>query len=227
MPIDLTTADLVGVSLVREQQTRVRDLAGFRRGHKVPTEHSERAVAFVARIAAADISEDLEQRFLDIRKHLKFRRIDVQVSEPEGGQAVIATPWFDYGIRATLTADDPESVCWQRTLSEFRQPKQLSNPALALVFGTTFDTVRLEPPEMPSVSDLIDQLEAGDPSAVTIDYDRQATWCHLTFSGVAGRIRICELGISLTTAQPKSAPQLIASFLQVRERFAGLGCVRL
>ena len=82
-------SDLANVTLVKEQRSRVRDLKGYRKSHKVPTEVNGHAISFVTRIATDDISQDLEARFADFRKLMKFKRIEIQVRDAEGGVGIM------------------------------------------------------------------------------------------------------------------------------------------
>ena len=63
------------IILVRQQSGRIRDLKGFRKGHQVPTEVSDHTQAFISRIAELDLREDLDERFDEFRRLLKFRRV--------------------------------------------------------------------------------------------------------------------------------------------------------
>jgi hypothetical protein len=76
MPSEPDSIHLANVTLVKEQRSRVRDLQGFRKGHQIPTESTEHTNSFVGRIAAEDLAADLETRFADFRKLLKFKRIE-------------------------------------------------------------------------------------------------------------------------------------------------------
>ena len=82
--------NMLNLALVGEQESRVRDLAGFQKSHRIPEEDSQRSRAFVCRIAAADIDRDLDQRFADIRRELGLKRVQLEVLEPKSGCARIA-----------------------------------------------------------------------------------------------------------------------------------------
>jgi hypothetical protein len=227
MPHPLQETDLTGVRLVRELRTRVKDLKGFKKTHKVPVDSNDRAVAFVQKIAATDLSADLDSRFDEFRKHCRFRRTDLSISEPEHGRAMISTPWFDYVTTATLADDDPTAVTWRKQLESFRVVCDWTHPGLALMFGGAFDTVEVEPATMPDLPEWIDYMEDSQPADVRIEYDRRATWCRLTMKGVSGMIRISQGCVSLVSTQPTSATALLESFVHVRGRLNALDCLRI
>lgn len=213
---------LANVTLARHQRSRVKDLRGFKKNHQVPSEFNEHTNSFIGRIAKDELSEDLDQRFGDFRKALGFKRLDMNVSEPENGFGTIVTPWFDYQISAALAEDDPSEVVWRRQLSEFRKPEMMTAVEVSSAFGNLFDTVELVPPSGLDVSEFIDQIEATTPKGVTLDYDRTATWCVIGIKGVAGQVRLTGDLLSLVLHQPQPPAKLLDSFFQVRSCFNGV-----
>ena len=137
---------MASITLVRQQAGRVRDLKGFRKGHQIPSDVSEHTQSFVGRIAEEDLRHDLDERFDEFRRHLKFKRLEILVSDPVCGVGQISTPWFNYQVSVIHDAHDATAVIWRRQLSEFRQMEKLDSPEVTAVFGTTFDTVELSPP---------------------------------------------------------------------------------
>ena len=73
------------IMLVRQQSGRIRDLKGFRKGHQVPSDVSEHTQSFVGRIAEEDLRLDLDERFEEFRRLLKFRRVEISVTDPMSG----------------------------------------------------------------------------------------------------------------------------------------------
>jgi hypothetical protein len=222
MPSEPESIHLANVTLVKEQRSRVRDLQGFRKGHQIPTESTEHTNSFVGRIAAEDLAADLETRFADFRKLLKFKRVDLQVTDPESGAAMISTPWFDYQIIASIAPDDPSEVLWRRQVAEFRSPAQIFSSAFSSVFGNLFDTVELLPPAAIDLADFIDQIEERGLDTVTLDYDRNTTWCHVSLKGIPGQVRLTADRVALVVSQPQSPTKLLEAFVQVRSHFSGI-----
>jgi len=203
--------------LVRTRRTRVRDLKGFRKSHQLPAEYNDHTAAFIARIAADDLSDDLEQRFGDFRKQLNCRRTELIVSDPESGVATITTPWFEYRIAASLAEDDPSEVQWRWQLSDFRDPAKLSTPGIAQAFHGFFDTVEFLPSQWVDPTELIDQIEERKPDGVVLDYDRKATWCTLQIKGLGATMTVSDGLLSLHVPQPSSPGKLVESFLQLHK----------
>lgn len=217
-------SDLSNVTLVREQRSRVRDLKGYRKSHKVPTEVNDYANSFVARIAADDIGQDLESRFADFRKLLKFKRIELQVTNPEDGVGLIKTPLFDYQVTAALAPDDVAEVLWRREVTAFRKPKELFSSAFSSVFNNLFDMVELIPPSAIDLAEFIDRMEDRGSKSMTLEYDRNTTWCHINLKGIAGQMRLTPHRVSLVVPEPQSPTRLLEAFLKVRSHFSGIDC---
>ncbi len=211
---------IASISLVRQQAGRVRDLKGFRKGHQIPTDVSDHTQSFVGRIAEEDLRQELDERFEEFRRQLKFKRVEISVSDPLSGVGQISTPWFDYHVSAIHDVNDATSVIWRRQLSEFRQIDKLDSPELTSVFGTTFDTVELSPPAAIDVAALIDQIEAEADARISLDYDRQTTWCAVTIRGIGGHMKFTSDRIALFIHQAQSPGKLLDAFFKVRSRIS-------
>ncbi|MEZ6130617.1 MAG: hypothetical protein R3C59_18170 [Planctomycetaceae bacterium] len=210
------------MALVSEQRGRVRDLAGFRRSHQVPDECNDRTQSFIAKIAACDISDDLDMRFTEFRRHLKFKRIELKVTEPENGFGAISTPWFDYRITVTHCAEDVTEAIWRRQVTDFRNTSALLSSEFASVFGRLFNTVEFQCPESIDMEAFIDQMEDRNDPDLSVDYDRSSTWCSLTTSRIPGELSVQSDRIALITQQPQLPARLLEAFFQFREQLVGI-----
>ena len=218
----MNSVDLSGVRLVSQQEIRIRSLLGFQKNHKVPSEYTDHTQNFVARVAGQDLQKDLDERFRDFRNHLGFRRVDMEVDESTTGTARILTPWFDYTISAIQNADSFQDAVLRKTLSGFRNVAAINSDGLSATFGNAFHTVETDCPDGLVVEDLIDRIEDAPDSSVTIDYDRNATWCTIQLEGIAASMRVTSDQLALTTWQPIPPAALLESFFQFRSQFPSL-----
>jgi len=214
------TGLIASITLVRQQAGRVRDLKGFRKGHQIPTDVSDHTQSFVGRIAEEDLRQELDERFEEFRRQLKFKRVEISVTDPLSGVGQISTPWFDYHVSAIHDVNDATSVIWRRQLSEFRQIDKLDSAELTSVFGTTFDTVELSPPAVIDVAALIDQIEDEADERISLDYDRQTTWCAVTIRGIGGHMKFTSDRIALFIHQAQPPGKLLDAFFKVRSRIS-------
>lgn len=210
--------NMLNLALVGEQQSRVRDLSGFQKSHRVPSEVSQQTRNFVRRIAEADVGSDLDQRFADIRRELGLKRIQLEVSGPDGGCGTIVTPAFRYQVSVELSDDDPAAVVWKRRAFGFASSAPVLADSFSAAFGTTFDTVEFAPSQPVDVPAFIDWIEDRTDQPLRPDYDRMATWCRLsTPEQMAATMMVQSHAISLKSLQPVSPAALLQSFFSFRD----------
>ncbi len=210
---------MLNLALVGEQRGRVRDLVDFRKTHRIPEDSSERAQAFIRRIATSDLEADLDLRFAELRQHLGFKRVDMDVAEPTDGAASIQTPQFCYRVSIRLCDEDVNSTVCERRVDGFPDPKPLLSDQFAAAFGSTFDSVAIAPAEPVDVEAFIDWVEEQPDSQLEADYDRTATWCRVTFVDQQAASMLIESdAIALTSMDPVSPATLLRSFMELREQ---------
>ena len=209
---------MLNLALVGEQQSRVRDLSGFRKSHRVPGEVSARANDFVRRIAADDIGEDLDQWFAGLRRELGLKRAQMEVSDPYQGSGTIITPTFQYQVSVGLSNDDPSLLTWRRQVSEFAPLEAVLRDGFSSTFGTIFDTLEFAPVAPINVEEFIDWIEDRADSQLESDYDRTATWCRLIApQQMASTMLIEAQMVSLKSLSPCPPETLVRSFMAFRE----------
>lgn len=211
------------VALVSEQRSLVKGLSGFRKkNHTVPDEFNDRTQTFIAKISAEELGADLDARFAEFRKHLGFKRADLNVSDPDGGIGAISTPWFDYRITVQHDSDDPTEVIWRRQVTEFRETSALLSSEFATVFGKLFNTVEFEPLEPIDMEAFIDNIEDREDSDLSIEFDRTTTWCYVTTPRIPGTLSVETDCVALTTLQPELPARLLEAFFSFREHLTGI-----
>lgn len=207
------------VQLMRRRRTPVRSLKGFRKSHQVPGEYSDWTAAFAARIAAEDLNEDIGQRHSEFRRQLGLRRVDMQVSDPEGGCAAIRTPGFEYRVEIQLAEDSPSEVEWCWQLGDFGNAERALGGGLDVVFSSFFDTVEFQPVTPVPLEGFVDALEAAHPNGVEIDYDHHLTWCRLQIRGLAAELLLTSDSVALTLHTAAAPTALLAAFQSVQRQF--------
>jgi hypothetical protein len=214
---------MLNLALVGEQRGRVRDLLDFRKSHRIPEDHSERAQAFIRRIATSDLEADLDLRFAELRQHLGFKRIDMDVAEPVDGAASIQTPLFCYRVSIRLCDEDVNTTVCERRVDGFADPKPLLSDQFAAAFGSTFDSVAIAPAEPVDVESFIDWVEEQSDSQLVAEYDRTATWCRVLFAEQQSASMLIESdAIALTSMDPASPASLLRSFMELREQLPAM-----
>lgn len=176
------------VGFFRQHWQPIRSLAGFRKEtHRLSDSPSD---AFIAQLASQDLERDLDQRYAALKEAFRFKRLDMEVSEPAEGVGFIVTPHFTYQSQVRPSGENPAEVVWQRRVTDIQQQAVVLSDAFAAVFQRVFDTIEFIPVEPIDVESLIDQIEALDDERIRIDYDRAATHCQLSLADVAGEIHV-------------------------------------
>ncbi|MCH2210489.1 MAG: hypothetical protein MK110_04255 [Fuerstiella sp.] len=205
---------MLNLVLVGENESPVRNLAGFRKSHRVPDDTSERSRAFVRRIAGDDVGRDLDQRFTDLRHKLGLKRVQIQVSDPADGCGSIRTPEFSYQVCADLSCSNSSAVVWRRSVYGFTAPDAVLSESFSATFGTTFDTVEFSPRQPVDVETIIDWIEDRTTCRLQADYDRTGSWCRLTApQQMESMMTIRAHVVSLQSLNPCNPQTLLTSFL--------------
>lgn len=202
--------------ILHEQSVAVKSLQDFHSGHRVPTEINDRTQSFVGKCGHKDISDELDARFADFRKHLRMKRVDLKVSDPDCGMGMISTPWCEYQVHVFQSASDPGEAVLSRQLASITDLEILSNDGFTAIFGSQFNCVEYTPVEPIDIEAFIDHVEDQDFPQVEIDYDRSATWCTLTAPGIPGEVSLEDNTIRLTMAQAQSPLDLLNAFLALQ-----------
>ena len=218
LPESSRTQPIANIALVSAKTGRVCDLMGFRKkSHQVPTDVSDYTQAFVGKIADGDLAQDLDVQFAAFRRHLGFRRAEMEVQDPSDGCAAILTPWFEYRISVSLLCDDPTVYVFKRMVNRIVGPDELLSNQFASVFGDVFNSIEVCPPTTINMEDFIDSMEDLQKHTLSIDFDRTATWCQLTILRLPGELTVETDRISLVMEQAQPLTKLLDAFFQFRE----------
>jgi hypothetical protein len=180
----LDPARLARVVFRGETRVRVKDLAGFRKTHNIPTTATPAARAFVGRLAKADVDAELDRTFDAVREQFGYKR-----KELDRGPGVLRTPDFEYAVAADLDPDDPSVAVIRRDAGRLRDAAFVRSPAF-VAFGKRFDSLVFEFAEPLDVTAFMDCLEDLPRSVATLHPAPDGKSCEVTLPGVAGRIVI-------------------------------------
>ncbi len=136
----------------------IRQLDGFKRGHKVPTDINNSAEGWCHRLLAARVAEELQELYQRAGVALNARRKDLR-KEDDGGAGGLDTPAFRYSIETGQNPEDPAEYIIRRRL-ELRQGWAAHRTAINELFGTEFDRLVIEFECMDETFDnLVEKLE--------------------------------------------------------------------
>lgn len=209
------------IRLVNEVTGEVKRLSGFKKGNRIPDKISDRDQAFVAEAAYAEMNEDLESTFSGLRGAFKFKRKEISVAGPEAGFGAITTPVFSYEISIEQQEDRPSAYVIRRAITEIRDPENSLGAEFESVFTDRFRALEITAESNFDIDAIIDRVEDAESDTVTVDYDKDATWCKI-FLGPA-TVHISENRIRIIDEKNgKHLRSLFEAFQAVVEQFIAL-----
>jgi len=205
------------VSFVGEVASRVKDLSGWKKSYSVPDAASSRDQAFIASTSANELKQDIDAVYDALRQAFGFKRRELSVAEPADGTGSIVSPLFSYSISVSLNAANSTEVIWTRTVDSISEPRVVATEAFAQVFDGVFRTLQFALPGRVDVEDCIDAIEDAEIADLSIDYDREATYCELRFAEASGAIRITATTLAISEKGPAKISALLYSLKAMQE----------
>lgn len=210
--------NLQRVAMRVETTGRVKDLKGFVKGHSTPGRHSSFAKNFIARIAAQDITADIDETYQTLCESFGFKRRQIEASL-DGCSGVIRTPKFEYTIKVSLDPDDTARVVWRREVGSFRDPFTVRSPEFVSAFGNLFNMLVFEFAAPIHVEEFVDRIEDDNHPGVKVKCARDAASCEITLAGFHGLIRVDRTSLSIEGRSSPAADSLLDQFFEFVRRF--------
>ena len=207
------------ISFVSKQSRDIKSFSGFQKHHRLPAGHEASRMRFISEIAGADLDRNLGDVFRRMRSAFGLKRKDVVVSGPVDGTGTIVTSAFTYQVEVNPVEDDPGRIWWQRSIRTIEDHERLFSAEFDRVFGATFDTIQLDLPDSLDIESIIDHIEESDAQGVSVDYDKDATWCEIRIAESMSIMRISADSIIVTGLAEMKPRDLMEGFWQIRNRF--------
>ena len=206
------------VSLISEKEGLVRNLAGFKKTHRIPESTSPRDATFISNIAAPQIDNELEAVFRALRENYGFKRKEIDVTGPEEGFGAITTPQFSFSISIAQHPQQPGTFQERQVVSEISNPEESLGESFESVFGNRFFTLEVVAKQNFDIEGIVDRAEDGNSSVGTIEYDRNATWCQIVMGGI--QVYVTEDTVKIVDVQrTHKTKDLFAAFATVQQQF--------
>ena len=210
---------LKSVSFRAETRDRIKSLAGYRKGQKLPNSIDDYSTRQVQRMVLDDIKKDVEETYAAIREHLGCKRKDLEAVSESDGIGFIRTPMFDYTIAVAIDPEDFSGVIWRREIRNIQDAQRLRSPEFQRLFGSIFDMLVFDFAKPVNVGELVDNLEDNPVAGTKISVAADASTCTITIDGFKGSIHIEPRGMRIQGRQSQSAGSLIDQFLDFQKRF--------
>ena len=207
------------VRLINEIVEPWKKLSSFQKHHRVPQTASHADHQFLSELAHRQLDDDLQHHFASLRSHYGLKRREITVSGPLDGVGTIELPFFTYEISVRQAGHDPAMIVWRRTINEIIEPAQIFAPAFYSTFANTFSILEIRLHSKLDMETIVDQIEDADSDSVSVDYDKDLTWCEIRIPDTLEVVRLCEDAIRVFSEREITPWQLLKSFSLIQNRF--------
>jgi hypothetical protein len=194
----------------------VKSLPGFnKKFHRVPDNANRTAESFVAKLAQAELEQDLDRVYDSLVNAFDFAYADLTSAGPEEGQASIITKSFKYSVSVTLNPDDPAEVCWVRKVDSITDADTIRSTPFLEVFRNAFDTIEFGLVPHFDLKAFVHTVQAARNPNIRVRCDRDLTYCDVQLTGFDATIRIERCRAAIVHRSKKSPEALLDSFRKV------------
>lgn len=210
------------IRLLHESKTLIKELSGFRKHHRVSAKEAP-SLAWLAELALDDLNRDLEETFSKLRSGFGFKRKELTATDPIENIGEVSTPGFTYEVSVSPIEDQPQKTLWRRAISRITDADSVTGPEFEETFGKQFNILELILKEPVDIEDIIDEVEDCDDPAVSVDYEKDTSWCRIEFRGQKESVHVEADRIRVLSNGEISPSQLIETFLSAHAKFFNSG----
>ena len=196
----------------------VKSLSGYQKHLRLSSKEPV-SDKFLADLASSDLNDELDKAFKKLRSGFGFKRKELTATEPLENCGEVATPGFTYEVSVSPIEDEPANVLWRRAISRISDAETVTSPEFEKTFGTQFNILELALTEPVDVEAVIDEVEDSDDSTVSVDYEKDASWCRIEFRGRKESIHVEPDKIRVHSSGEISPTDLIEMFLSAHAEF--------
>ena len=212
---------IAGIGFIGRGGGAVKTLRGFHTGrHTVPDAANATTNAFLAKLCAAELAEEGETLFQQVRTGLGYKRKDVSLAVAGSG-AVLAAKDFSVEIAYSLEEADPARYTVTTTLRELRQADLARTAEFAAIFAGKFAEISFALRKGARVEAVIDAIEALDgEGGLSVRYPTDCSQCEIGVAGVEATVRCTGSSLEVVFPRAGSPAELMDGFAAVRGAFA-------
>ena len=207
------------LSFTEQRTEQIKQLPGFQKGYRVPTSDNPSDQKFIAKIAEPILDDDLQETFSALRKAFGLKRKEISVDGPFEGGGIVSTPFFDYEVRVQIDAETPSRVIFSRSITGIRDFAKLVDNPFDDVFGKRFSTLIVEVENELDLETIVDTIEDEAPDGISVDYDKDLTWCEIQVLGSTATIVAEAYSIRVESVRETTPKQLLDLFTDIQQQF--------
>lgn len=219
MDVNLPSSSIL-IRLLNIQTRSIKELRAFQKQHRVPASVKE-GKKFLHDLAQIEIQADLEEKFSALRNGFGFKRREVVVVDPDEGVGSIETPYFNYGFSISFLDQDPTRIRLQRVVKDIRETAAILNPVFVQVFGNQLNALELSFEQPLNLEAIVDAIEDQDSPEISVQYDKNLTWCEIHFADGSPPARVANNQLSIISSLSTTTPaDLLKMLADVQRRIS-------
>jgi hypothetical protein len=221
------TAPLHGTALqesrlVGDTTGRVRQLRGFQKGFREPSEVTAATRSFVGRLGAAEVQERAEGVFQELRTAFAYKRRELDLALADGA-ATVRTPDFDVNFWVEQDEAKPAAYRLVTQVASFRTPDVVEDERFLRLFGGYCDRVVIDFMQAFDLAAKIDLIEDLPELARHLDYDAHGSWFTLSLPSPAIKIHVTRNRMVFALAAPGELRTLLGHASAALAALGGVG----
>lgn len=175
--------------------------------------------AFLGKICEAELAEEAERLFQDVRTGLNYKRKDVALSVTSP-LAVLTAKDFTAEILYGLEERDAGRFAVTTTLHELHDADLARREEMARIFAGKFSEISFALGKGARVETVIDAIEAlDDEGGLRVSYPSDCRECVIRVEGVDAEVRCSGATLDVIFSRGAAPAELIDAFAAVRDAF--------
>lgn len=207
------------LKFLEQRSELIKQLPGFQKHFRVPTSANASDQKFIATLTEPLLDDDLQETFSTLRKSFGLKRKEISVDGPFEGSGMVETPFFKYEIRAEIDDETPSRVTFTRSVSNITEFARVIAGPFDEVFGQRFSTLIVDVDTELDLEAIVDAIEDEEPEGVSVDYDKDLTWCEIQLLESTATIIVEPNAISVQSVRETTPKQLLERFTEIQRQF--------
>lgn len=202
------------LELLGYRRDKIRFLAGFRKGHRVPTFVNASTRSFVEKISNENFEKDVNYFYNSLKNNFKYKKNEIKVDK-DSVSALISLKDFDFCIDYCQDEEMPDHYLVKYRIDKIGRIDALLDNGLQAIMSGCFNEIALPIKKSINLETLIEEIEGRDEK-LGINYPSDYSWVELDRGHRNWKIKIEISKISIKSSSLE-APLEIINYLRDAE----------
>jgi hypothetical protein len=220
MADEIPSRVIASIAFVGRSGGQVKALAGFKKGHHtLPDAANAVTNAFLGKICEAELAEEAERLFQEVRAGLGYKRKDLALSVTSPVANLTAKD-FAVEMAYALEESDATRYAVTTTLRELRDTEVAQRAEFSRIFAGRFTEISLALKKGARVEAVIDAIEALEgEGGMSVHYPSDCRECMIRVEGVDAEVHCTGGALEIVFPRGGAPMELMVAFAAVREAF--------